>query len=461
MQTDRLPNTLQRLHAGCFILALLCLCSSAPAVESKTDTATNASEHWSRWVQGQDAFPVGAWTPGSTTTPGSELRQRYLDAGFTLMPVSADTPEQDIDARAVPVITWDRKADTSAEQVLPTLAALKGAHRAAVAFLGQEIEPGSFQSLGTTHQTIYQDPDTQTVLPLASLFPNWFLHFGRYHMTYQRYVQYYIKRAQPAALMTTHFALLGNGTDRLWFYDNLETLRRHSLDAGIGLIGQVQSVGHGKRYRTPSDSDIRWQVNSYIAYGAKGLWHYYFSLGQEASTDGLFTGIGWYPKSFPKADPGAGLGGLEEGVSPPQYHTVKNINQHLHAIWPVLKNLRSVGVYHTDSQPPLGTTRLQDRTETSIWRLVGEELLVGVFENTQDRQDKSVYLYIVNKQHGNPSEQKLLDSVANLELSRGYTAKMIGHDQANAEISDDRATYRLSMPGGSGVLLRLVPTMDH
>lgn len=457
MITDRLTGSIRSRSIAC-LLAVLCLTPASLYAEADSDGGKEASAHWSRWVANQDAFPVGAWLlPDSKASTDPQTRQQYLDAGFTLLPVPADASDVVVDDSLAPVMTWDRKANASSKDILSRSVSIPGSHRSSVAFLGQELETKSFDILGVTHRKIYQHPRPEVMLPLGSLYPNWFLHFGRENMTYERYVEHYIKRAHPAALMTTHFALLGDGTDRLWFYDNLETLRRQSLDAGIGLIGQIQSVGHGQRYREPDESDIRWQVNSYIAYGAKGLWHYYYAIDAGEPADGMLTGIGWYPKGFKQAKPGPGIGKIQDGTGSSRYHTLQDINQHLHTIWPVLKDLESVAVYHDDTQLPIGTTALKDRTETPLWNLSGEGILVGVFKNTQDRQEESVYLYLVNKKHGNVSHDGGLDSTFSLEIPDSHTALMIGRDQIESEDAQGKSRYRISLPGGAGALLHIVP----
>jgi hypothetical protein len=448
------------LQVCCVAILTSCAYAAPQASEPAVD-AHAASAHWDRWVSAQEAFPAGAWVlPESVVPLTSEMHQRYIDAGFTLMQVPSDSSESAASDTISPVMTWDRKADVSAKEVLSRFVALPGTPSSAVAFLGQEVEAKSFDALGSTHQAIYQSPRPGVVLPLASLFPNWYLHFGRQNMTYERYVEHYISRAHPAALMATHFPLLADGTDRIWFYDNLETLRRYSLDAGIGLIGQVQCVGHGQRYREPSESDIRWQVNSYVAYGAKGLWYYYFTMDPEQPGDGIVTGVGWYPKHFTKAVPARGLGVFQEGDDATRYDTVHDVNRQLHAIWPVLKCLKSVGVFHTDSKPPIGTTGIRDGLPPEISSLSGSSLLVGVFEHAEQAADGAIFIYIVNKQHGQGSAEVDLNPDINLTLTDGYRAQWVGQSDVEPTLSNGRASYSLSLPGGEGVLLRLSPHTD-
>ncbi len=461
MKKDHLPKYSRKLLQVCCIAVLTtCVCTASRASESAVD-ASAASSHWSRWVASQEAFPVGAWVLTDTDEAlPDEIQQRYVEAGLTLAPTHIDPAASTKSSETNPTMVWDRKAGISAKEVISRFVALPGSHSSAVAFLGQELEPASFDAIGSTQQAIYSNPRSEVVLPLTSMFPNWYMHFARHNTTYEPYVEQYISRTHPAALMTTHFPLLANGTDRIWFYDNLETLRRYSLDAGIGLIGQIQCVGHGQRYREPSESDIRWQVNSYIAYGAKGIWYYYFAMDPDKPGDGIPTGVGWYPKHFTQAKPDPGFAVYQEGVGATRYDTVRDINQQLHAIWPVLKNLKSVGVFHTDSEPPIGTIAIQEGMSSQILSLSGEGLLVGVFEHTEQTADPAVYIYIVNKRHGQVSAETDLNADISLTLTDGYRAQWIGQNSIEPEVSNSRVSYSLSLPGGAGVLLRLVPQTD-
>ena len=452
MKSDRIIKTSRAASLAC----LLVLCVISTANQAKAEPGDKASRQWSNWVESQDAFPVGAWVlPGTEAAFTGEAKQRYLDAGFTLLPVPGGDAKTQPAGAGVPVAVWDRKAELAAETVLPQLMQLLSGNGSAVAFLGQEAEPGSFEQLAKIHSEIYQLSSDGDVLPLGSLFPNWYMHFGRHNMTYERYVEHYIKKAKPAALMATHFALLSDGSDRLWFYDNLETLRRQGLDAGIGLFGQVQSAGHGQRYREPSASDIRWQVNSYIAYGAKGVWHYYYSIDKDQPTDGLFTGVGWYPKSFTQDPPGPGLGETINDTGSQRFNAVAQINQRLHTIWPVLKNLESVGVYHADAKPPVGTAALKDRADTSQWGFAGEGFLIGEFRNARGDNDDSIYLYIVNKKHGSVSNEVGMDAAFTVSVPSGRIVEVVGDGEPEAITVGNDPGYRISLPGGAAVLLRV------
>lgn len=66
------------------------------------------------------------------------------------------------------------------------------------------------------------------------------------------------------------------GVDR--YFLNLNKFMKASKSAGIPLWTTLLSVGHF-RYRVPTEDDLRWQFNTAVASGCKGI-HWFFFYGQ-------------------------------------------------------------------------------------------------------------------------------------------------------------------------------------
>jgi hypothetical protein len=71
--------------------------------------------------------------------------------------------------------------------------------------------------------------------------------------------------------------MLPEGRGLPMYWRNLETYRDASLKLGIPFWNTILSVGHF-HYRCPSEDDMRWQFNTSIAYGAKGILYFFFYM---------------------------------------------------------------------------------------------------------------------------------------------------------------------------------------
>ncbi len=91
------------------------------------------------------------------------------------------------------------------------------------------------------------------------------------------------------------------------YFRNLNEYRTAAADAGIPYWTIILATAHFK-YRVPSESDLRWQVNSAVAYGAQGIFYY-----------------NWYT---PHHVENWRLGPIDEsGSVTPTYHRIKRVNR--------------------------------------------------------------------------------------------------------------------------------------
>ncbi|MHB9034386.1 MAG: hypothetical protein ACYC6L_15240 [Anaerolineae bacterium] len=92
-------------------------------------------------------------------------------------------------------------------------------------------------------------------------------------VNYDTYVQAYLEQVQPRLLSYDLYALHENDRDNPAYFQALQETRKWSLQAGIPFMNIFLSVPHFS-YRDPSAEDLRWQVYSSLAYGAKGLTYF-------------------------------------------------------------------------------------------------------------------------------------------------------------------------------------------
>lgn len=245
------------------------------------------------------------------------------------------------------------------------------AHHPALAgyFLVDEPNASAFPLLGAINRYLLQkDPKH---LPYINLFPNYASEQQLGTTTYEEHVARYIKEVQPALVSWDHYALFHNG-ERDIYFENLEIVRKHCLQANLPFVQIVLALPHGP-YRDPDEADLRWQAYTTLAYGAKGLL--------------------WFTYWTPPFDPQWRFRNAiinEHGVPSSKYTILKDLHARIRTIARTHMRLRSMGVYHT---PPLprGTMPLDGRSPVADCD--AEEVLIGWLRDGQRRD----YLWVVNR----------------------------------------------------------------
>jgi hypothetical protein len=182
-------------------------------------------------------------------------------------------------------------------------------------------------------------------------------------------------------------------------YQILETYRGIAIKFRTPLWLYVQSASwpwpqnHEGDRRLPKLSEIRMQVYSNLAYGAKGLWYYTYVTPRHAK--GVTSVI------------------LDQyDRIKPEYSGIKTINAEVLALGPVLMTLNSVDVMHV--KPNIKGVK-PFIPNNIIANIEGENLLVGCFKDTSGGD----YFMIVNK----------LTNSANNNIRIMFQAKVAGLSQ--------------------------------
>lgn len=221
-------------------------------------------------------------------------------------------------------------------------------------FLQDEPSAGQFPRLGALDRGLRaRDPKH---LPFINLFPNYASPAQLGTRSYPGYVRQFLETVRPKLLSFDHYALVGAG-ERPSYFDNLEVIRRESLRAEVPFASIILATPHGP-YRDPTEADLRWQVYTSLAYGARGILYFTY----------------WTPRD----DTWHFHNGIldEQGRRTDHYQAVQRINAELSALAPTLVRLRSQGVYQAGALPP-GTTPLP--AGRTVREVRGGDVVVGLF----------------------------------------------------------------------------------
>lgn len=250
-------------------------------------------------------FPIGFWNYPSIKDQDVSAVKDWVDAGMTVTmgPIYGADPAHLAKMRAM----LDAAAEADIRLILcpqtaywPHLTAVgEDAYRrdfvAAVAALGDHPavvgfhvgdEPGTAEFPDACRAMRIQREVAPQLQPFLNLLPMYTGIESRIgYLSWDRYLDDYVAAARPPLLCYDCYTQMNPdpGNHEFWgfemYFANLRTYweaaRRHGLDYWTTLL----SVGHF-RYRCPTEDDLRWQVNTAVAHGAKGLLWFFFSMRQ-------------------------------------------------------------------------------------------------------------------------------------------------------------------------------------
>jgi hypothetical protein len=248
----------------------------------------------------------------------------------------------------------------------------------------------------------------------------------------------YIQRCRPRFLSYDHYPIqigsdeeirnLGPNAPNVFgkvvvkpdYFEALDGCRTFSTFYGIPFWVFTCSVRHGQ-YPAPTEGYMRFQLNCNLAYGARGLQYFTYA----------------YAQAMVRRD----------GTTTPEWEIARQINADIHKLWLKMKNLRSIGVYHT-GPTWYGTRSLPRSSNPGTINCTGDPAVLGIF----DDQDGMKYVYLVNR---NPVSWARMQLEANVKE---------GEDLVYYELEDGqfyrRWPYRiknlpLALAPGEAILFRL------
>lgn len=245
-------------------------------------------------------------------------------------------------------------------------------------FVTDEPNSAQFEKLGCI--VSYLNKKDPTHPAFINILPNYATPAQLGNPTFEQHVDEYLRVVRPKLLSYDHYALLEKG-ERGDYFDNLEVIRRQSIKHNVPFSSIILAVPHGS-YRDPSEADLRWQVNTSLAYGARGIM--YFTL--------------WTPVdsywNFHDAIIDA------DGKRNRKYEIVKGINAELKVLGPLMMRLRSAAVYHSGTIPAGAKPIPADNLISGI---NGGDFVIGQFI----RDDAQMYAMIVNRSFTKTAHAKI------------------------------------------------------
>lgn len=271
-------------------------------------------------------------------------------------------------------------------------------------------------------------------IPFVNLLPTYGSRDQLGRPDYKTYVDDFMKTVKPKVLSFDNYTLFkDNDSIREDYFENLEIIRSASLKYSVPFHSIILSVPH-ECYRDPSLNDLRWEVYTALAYGAKGIMYFTYGTPRDPVFKDAIIGL--------------------DGKPTAKYAYAKQINSEIKALGPTLMKLRSTAVYHTGNIPrgadKLPAGNLIDRIEYG-------DFVIGQFLSN----DGCKYALIVNRSLDKTVKSKIVFSqkVVLHEIS-----PIIGKEEP-VTINDEttfsafhpgkKFTWEIAFKPGQGRLIRI------
>lgn len=233
--------------------------------------------------------------------------------------------------------------------------------------------------------------------PYINLFPNYATPEQLGTPTYEAYLEKFVEVCKPPILSYDHYALTEGGGFNEAYFTNLEAVRRAALKHEIPFWNIVLASGL-LNYREVSATDLRFQVYTSLAHGARGISYFtYFAVP-----------IG----NFRMAP-------IDQfGHETATWAWMRNINLQLAQLAPTLLKLKSDRVYHFGKVP----AGCSGPDANGLVAAIDGPMLVGDF--THD--DGSRYVMIVNRDFARsaPCHPQFRTPPSKLEVVSPYTGAL-------------------------------------
>jgi len=387
-----------------------------------------------RKMEKDNVFPIGLWVTPPVEQITMERYQEIKDAGINFLTGfrefqgGEEAIRRSLDyaqANDLKVLVRDTKLNALGMDQLGQTKELVSMYANHPAYMGHVFydEPSSqeFERLAALKEEYSKHaPDG---LAYVNLFPT-YASLDQKGGTSTEYVQKYLSIFKPKVLSYDHYPFLTKppGSESAditedYFY-NLELIRSESVKHNVPFWLFIQTISFNLSHRDPTEEEIRWQVYTSLAYGAKGIQYFTY----------------WTPEPAGGETFGEGMIDLQ-GNQTKHYGEVQRLNREVQSIGPKLMNLTSEGVIHYGNEPALiAEPKL---SFDPIEGIAGDPAIIGCFSDDKGRQSilavnasfqqSSVTTITVKPdikrvtwwKNGESGESKVIDGEVKLELQPG------------------------------------------
>lgn len=324
--------------------------------------ASWSAEKSDRFVQ--DRFAIGFWVDPPAKEITNARYKEIADANFTfVLGVFGPQNDKDIAKQIALCQKYGLKAivkgDFTKPETLPEGPAVWGY------YLGDEPGVGSIPGIKAQVDAVRKHRPGK--LAYLNLLPNYANGMQLGTPSYDDYIARYARETGFDVLCMDYYPQMTPTADgRDGYCSNLEVMRKYSLEQHIPFWNFFNTMPFHPHH-DPTESHIRWQIYTSLAYGAKGVLYFCY----------------WTPPSGPGEFYRGGGIISEAGVRGPHYEHAKRINAGLKNLGPTLMKLTSIKVIRikpTDDP----AKALEGAPLKNLFR--GGDYLIGIFKHADGRR---------------------------------------------------------------------------
>lgn len=257
---------------------------------------------------------------------------------------------------------------------------------------------------------------------------------------YEQYVDDWLEMVKPDYYSFDYYPLLEYDEsdyfakpERENYYYNLDLLRSKTSALKIPFWSFIQTLGFSNTtaegHREPSEADIRWQVFTNLAFGAKGIQYFcYFTPGSGRET--------FYPALIDA-----------DGNKTVRYDYVKKLNDDIRDVGKILLRCDAEGMILSGKKTSAARYKLYEEALTSYGNVIGYsgEFVGGCLK---DGKTGDKYLLITTL---TPRDS----ASVTLELKSGVKNVTVIEKDGNTVLVAENGKVSINVKAGDGVLIKL------
>ena len=379
-------------------------------------------------------MPIGIWVGPPDKYVSVESYQDIKNIGVTWLPSNVTSNEEIMkaldfaQAAGLKYLVADSSICYMTPEFLDGMGEFIDVYKDHPAYMGNFIwdEPAgnTLEKYGAISRKFKElQPDK---LAYVNIYPTYSDITQRGGMSYLEYLDKYIAEMKPDVISYDHYPFIEIKDGSIgeisedYFY-NLEIISDKAREVNKPFWLFIQTLSY-TNHRSPSEEEMRWQINTSLAYGCKGLQYFTY----------------WWPGNSENF----GLPLIDgDGNKTPKYDQVKRLNTELKNYDDVLMSLDHKGVMYfmPEDQKPYIENELQ--SFELIKSVLGDPVIIGCFEGAEGYKA----LYVCNNSYKTTSETTINFS----KSTKGYQFDKNGKSEVAGK------NIKLTLEPGQGILLVL------
>ena len=234
---------------------------------------------------------------------------------------------------------------------------------------------------------------------------------------YIKYYESYMAEAEPEMFSYDYYPMRYEFPYMLeQYFLQLHLSQKYSAQANIPLVCFIQNGTWDTGTRVPNDDELRWQVNTALAYNTKGICYYTY----------------WVPTPYNKR-----MCIHEYGYKTPNYYLVQQINKELKFQDEYILNAAFNGYIQVGKMPnnevPVQADRLQ--TFGSLKEISGGNMFIGCFDYHKDGKVYNMYIAVNNSISEKLKEKVTFSKSMAFTVIHRDSKKVIGGNEIELDLT--------------------------